>query len=288
MTEIISYTSLPKFKFFAPTSLDETLELLEHHQNSVALLAGGTDLLIEMRQRVKTPDVIIDLKKVPDLCILNSEDDKLEIGATTPINKILSLPGLKNNYMALYQSLNDLADDILRYRATIGGNICTASPAADTAGSLMIFQAKVYIKSFKGGVRKISMKDFFTGAKTNCLSPNEIVTKIEIPKPAMGTNTRFKKMKRSSEDLALVGIAGLHNKSNTYLSYTAVAPTPIFVDISHFFKDSSLKLTEDVFSTIWKEVLPHINPIDDVRAGKNYRIHIAEILTRDILRDMME
>jgi carbon-monoxide dehydrogenase medium subunit len=259
MSEIISYTTLPGFEYISPTTLDEALKLLEQHQNSVKLLAGGTDLIIELRQRLIEPKVIIDLKKIPDLCILKKTDDGLEIGATTPISEVLSLPEIKDSYTTLYQSLIDLADEILRFRATIGGNICTSSPAADTAGSLMVLQAEVQIKSLSRGIRTMPIKDFFTGVKQNCLAHDEILIKIIIPKPSEETQSRFKKMKRSSEDLAIVGIAGLHNRNATFLSYTAVGPTPVFVDLSNYFKDIKAKLTEDTFLSLWKEILPHLN-----------------------------
>jgi len=288
MNNIISYTTLPKFEYFTPSTLEEVLNLLEQYQESAKILAGGTDLVIELRQRLKEPRVIIDVKKIPYLRNLNNSVDKLEIGAATPINEILALPEVKHSYTALYQSLNDLADKILRYRATIGGNICTASPAADTACSLYVFKAEVQIASRSRGIRTVPIQDFFTGVKRNCLSPDEIVTKIVIPKPQEGTHSKFMKMKRSSEDLALVGIAGLHNQQFTFLSFTAVAPTPIFVDVSTFFTNSDPKLTEEKFSAVWKELIPYLNPIDDVRASKNYRIHIAEILTRNILREIIE
>ncbi len=288
MNSIISYTSLPKFEYFTPSTLNETLKLLEQYQKSVKLLAGGTDLIIELRQRLREPKVIIDVKKIADLRNLNIKEDRLEIGAATPINEILAHPEIKESYTALYQSLSDLGDEILRYRATVGGNICTASPAADTACSLIVLKADVHIASQSRGIRTVPIQEFFTGVKRNCLAPDEIVTKIVVPKPPEGTLSRFKKMKRSSEDLALVGIAGLHNQQFTFLSFTAVAPTPIFVDVSTFFTDIDPKLTEDKFSAVWKELIPYLNPIDDVRASKNYRIHIAEILTRNILREIIE
>ena len=288
MNDIISYTTLPKFEYLVPSTLDEALKLLEQHQKSAKLLAGGTDLVIELRQRLKKPGVIIDVKKIPDLRNLNITIDRLEIGAAATIHEILALPEIKHSYTALYQSLSDLADEILRHRATIGGNICTASPAADTACSLIVLQAEVHITSKSRGIRIVPIQDFFIGVKRNCLSPDEIVTKIVVPKPPEGTHSRFKKMKRSSEDLALVGIAGLHNHQLTYLSYTAVAPTPIFVDVSTFFTNNDPKLTEEKFLAVWKELLSHLNPIDDVRSSKSYRIHIAEILTRNILREIIK
>ena len=113
-----------------------------------------------------------------------------------------------------------------------------------------------------------------------------MITSISIPRPIEGTRSAFKKMKRSVEDLALVGVAGFRNSENTYLAYSAVAPTPLFMDISDIVTSNSSKLDESLFSDIWNFVFPLLKPIDDVRASKNYRIHISEILTREILKEV--
>ena len=180
----------------------------------------------------------------------------------------------------------DLADEILRQRATIGGNIGTASPAADTSTPLLIYEAKVTILSKSRGKRIIPIKDFFTGVKQNCLSPDEIITSITIPRPKSGTRSSFRKMKRSVEDLAIAGVACLHNDLHTYLAYSAVAPTPIFVDLTAIIPANVTRLNESIFTQIWDYIIPLLKPIDDVRASKDYRIHISEILTRILLKEV--
>ncbi|MFX0182454.1 MAG: FAD binding domain-containing protein [Candidatus Hodarchaeota archaeon] len=286
MTETISYISLPKFKLEIPESLEEALQILDKHQNDCKILAGGTDLLLELRQRHINPKFIIDVKKIPELQKLELTDSGLHIGAAVPISNILALVELKKYFRAFYQALWNMCDEILRNRATVGGNISTASPAADTAGPLHVYKAIVEIHS-KSGKRQIPIERFFTGAKENCLDLNELVTSITLPLPSKNSRSAFRKMTRIKEDLALVGVTGFHDENYTCLAYTAVAPTPILKDITHLINGISFKLTQREFESIWNEIRPNISPITDVRSGRDYRLHIAEIFTIQILKEIL-
>ncbi len=287
MKNTISFSTLPDFDLLTPSSLNEVLELLNQYKEKSRLLAGGTDLLIELRQRLKAPEVLIDLKKVSDLQTIRITDDELIIGAVTPIIEILTLPVVKEEFNALYQALIDLADEIIRYRATLGGNIGTASPAADSAAPLYVLDAQIEISSLSDA-RTIPITQFFTGVKSNILSTDEVITSIRIPRPLKGTKSAFMKAKRSSEDLAIVGVACLHNEKRTSLAYTAIAPTPLLIDITDFKLEKREDLNQTIFERIWEKILPNLNPIDDVRSSKKYRIHMAEIITRKILKEALE
>lgn len=287
MNSTISYSSLPKFTIFIPISLNEALELLNEHQRDARILAGGTDLLIELQHRLKTPRVIIDIKNVPELCTLRITNSELIIGAAVPIMEILTLPAIQNQYTALYEALKDLADEIIRYRATIGGNIGNASPAADSAAPLLVFKAKVHVASMNNGERTIPIREFFTGVKTNSLQPDELITKISIPCPIKNTRSAFRKMKRSAEDLAVVGVSGSRNNAHTYLSYIAIAPTPIFVDISEKIPKNLESINEINFEQLWEYIAAFLKPIDDIRASKVFRMHIAEVLTLSVLKEII-
>ncbi|MHA2346323.1 MAG: FAD binding domain-containing protein [Candidatus Hodarchaeales archaeon] len=287
MNSTISYSTLPKFSFFKPNSLNETLKLLNDHQDNAKILAGGTDLLIELQQRLKSPKVIIDIKNVPELRILRITDTELNIGATVSIMEILSLPAIQDQYLALYESLKDLADEVIRYRATVGGNIGNSSPAADSAAPLLVYESEIHVSSLKNGERVIPIKEFFTGVKTNSLQPNELITKISIPKPDENTLSSFRKMKRSAEDLAVVGVAGCRNNDHTLLSYIAIAPTPILVDITTRFPRNLETINDINFEQLWEYICPHLKPIDDVRASKAFRMHIAEVLTLTVLKEII-
>ncbi|MHA2094994.1 MAG: FAD binding domain-containing protein, partial [Candidatus Hodarchaeales archaeon] len=163
-----------------------------------------------------------------------------------------------------------------------------SSPAADSATPLYVLNGEVNITSHTRGSRSIPIVKFFTGVKRNCLLPDEIITSISIPRPMKGSKSSFKKMKRSSEDLAIVGVAGFHNEIRTCLAYSAIAPTPLLIDITDNIGSIGQKLDESNFKIIWGKILPNLKPIDDVRASRQYRIHMAEILTRTILKEIVE
>ncbi|MFX0149344.1 MAG: FAD binding domain-containing protein [Candidatus Hodarchaeota archaeon] len=286
MTETISYVTLPEFRIEVPNSLDEALEILNKYQKDCKVLAGGTDLLLELRQRLITPKFIIDVKNIPELQKLELTDTGLHIGAAVPISKVLALVDLKEQFKALHQALNNMCDEILRNRATIGGNISTASPAADTAGPLFVHKAIVKVQS-KSGLRKIPIDKYFTGVKESSLAPDELVISIYIPFPSKESKSAYKKVTRAKEDLALVGVAGFHDDNNTYLAFTAIAPTPILKDITHLIKGVSSKTAKNVFKSIWEEIKPILRPITDVRTTKEYRLYITEILTIQILKEIL-
>ncbi|MFX0171241.1 MAG: FAD binding domain-containing protein [Candidatus Hodarchaeota archaeon] len=286
MTETISYVTLPEFKIEVPNSLDEALEILDKNKKDCKVIAGGTDLLLELRQRLITPKIIIDVKNIPELQKLELTDTELRIGAAVPISKVLALVDLKKQFKALYQALNHMCDEILRNRATIGGNISTASPAADTAGPLFVHKAIVNVQS-KSGIRKIPIDRYFKGVKENSLTPDELVVSINIPYPSKESKSAYKKVTRVKEDLALVGVAGFHDDNSTRLAFTAIAPTPILKDITHLIKGVPSKTAINVFKSIWKELEPILSPITDVRTTKEYRLYITEILTIQILKEIL-
>jgi len=288
MNTTISYTSLPEFEFKSPNILKEVLSLLNIHRSDAVILAGGTDLLPELRHRIKCPKVIIDIKKIPELNELNLSDKFLNIGAAVPIAKVLSFPKLESLFTALYQSLQDFCDEILRNRATIGGNIATSSPAADSAGPLLVFDAIIEINSISKGKHTVKLENFFKGVKTNCLEPDELITRIRLPIPEVETKSAYFKMKRGAEDIALVGVAGASNKTRTVFAYSAVAPTPILINASAILAQNRNQTKEDLFQLIWNQIQGRIQPISDVRSGKEYRFHIAEIYTRKMLQEFLK
>jgi carbon-monoxide dehydrogenase medium subunit len=286
LIERISHINLPEFEIKTPNSLDEALHLLSTYQTNCKVLAGGTDLLVDLRHRLIKPTVVIDIKNIPELQQLEFTNKGFEIGAAVSISRVLSYFGLKSKYPALFQALSDMCDEILRHRATIGGNIATASPAADTAGPLLVYQADVEIRSHSKKTRNVPIYKFFTGVKTCNLNSDELITKITLPIPSETEKSAFLKMKRGVEDLALVGVTGLHDQNFTRLAFTSVAPIPVILDISEIIPNGSSTITEKSFQVIWEKVLTKINPITDVRSSREYRLHITEILTRMILKEI--
>jgi len=291
---IIVYPKLlPEFEYFRPTTLDEALELLNKHAGEAAILAGGTDLLVDMRLRIKRPKYVIDIKGIKELHKVEYEEGiGITIGATVTLNELLRNKVIKEKYHVLWDAMRQMCDYHLRNRATLIGNICNASPAADSAPALLILNAKVNIASAEG-TRTVDIKDFFTWVKKTVLKPNELVTSVFIPEPPKGSKGKYYKVVRSVEDLALVGVAGLvanpkvPSERIVRLAYASVAPTPVRVfEVEELFKQD--KPINELIDKAVEIVLKRLSPISDVRATKEYRLHMIEIGTRLVLKELLE
>lgn len=278
--------SLPDFSFKRPKTLKEAIDLLDQHRGKCVILAGGTDLISDMRARVKVPEVVIDIKNIEELVKVTYTPGKgLHIGAAAPINDVLKEPAVEKRYRCLYDSLSDLCDAIIRYRATIGGNICTASPAGDSAPSLLVLGASVEIQG-PGGTRIIDLQDFFLGVKKNSLAQNEIVKAILVPDFPEGSLSRYYKMKRGAEDLAVVGTAGIHHQDGkVLLAYSSVAPKPVLVDVTD--KINQGKTLDEKADLAVNMALETVKPISDVRGSAGYRKHLVDITTRFVLMEIL-
>ncbi len=283
---VIYYTRLPGFKYYRPSSLTELLELKDKFREEAYLLAGGTDLLVDLRLRVKKPRYIIDLKGVRELHQLEYTSDRLAIGATTTLKEVEEYSVVREKYPILWSTVKKLADPVIRSRATLVGNLCNASPAADTAPPLLIYNSVVEIASVNG-VRRVWLRDFFKGVKKTVLEPNEVVTKVYVPEPPVHTGEYFK-VGRSVEDIAVVGIALFVSnpedplKRVVRLAYSSVAPTPVLVEgVEELFR-SNRSLGELIDKTI-EVVMSSISPISDIRGSREYRLHVIEYCTRYLL-----
>ncbi len=282
---------LPKFEYYKPSTLDEALELLAKFKGDARILAGGTDLIVDLRSRIKKPKAVIDIKGIKELHKLEYIEGKgLIVGATVTLNELLEHPIVKSKFHVLYDSVRQLADMQLRNRATLVGNICNASPAADSAPALLVLDAKVKAVS-KRGERVIEIKDFFKWVKKTALEPDEMVTEVFIPEPPEGSRGKYYKATRNVEDLAIVGVAGLvahpnePSKRIVRLAYASVAPTPIRIyEVEELFKrDEPLpKLIDEAVNIALRKV----SPITDVRGSDWYRRHLVDVLTRKLLIEL--
>ena len=284
--------TLPDFEYFKPKTLNQAVELLDRYGEEARVLAGGTDLIVSMRDRVLTPRYLIDIKDIEELrrCSYH-KGEGLTIGSTATLNEVAEQKAVKERYHALHDALKDMCDELLRNRATLVGNICNASPAADCAPPLMVLDATVEAASVEGR-RTIEINNFFAGVKKTSLKPNELVTVVHVPELPEEARSRYVRGKRTSEDLALVGVAALvanvlePAKRIIRLAFSSVGPTPIrALEVDEVFKkDQPLsELTEEALSAVMKKV----TPISDVRAGKEYRLHLVDTLTRLVLKELL-
>ena len=276
----------PEFDFAQPETLADAFALVEKHGKDARLLAGGTDLLVQMKMERLSPSWVISLAKVAELNGITS-DKGLNIGAMTSIKAVSASPEVKAGYAALVEACNSYSTVSIMLMGTIGGNVCNASPASDTAPALMVFDASVVLKSAKA-TRKVLLRDFFTGPGKTVLKEGEILTAIELPEPAAGTGSAFLKISRVVADIsqvcAAVSLVRDGDKiTDCRIALGSVAPTPIGMKDA---VDSLIghKGTPEAFARAAEIVANDIKPITDVRATKEYRRQAARIIVRDALQ----
>jgi len=284
---------LPNFDYFAPQTLQETFELLEKHGREAKLLAGGTDLIISLRAREQRPKSLIDVKGVKELHELSFDERRgLAVGAAVNLNKLIHYEAASKNYPLLKEAVSTIGDYEIRNRATLVGNICNGSPAADSAPALLVLDAYVNIASQKGK-RTVPLREFYTGVKKTVLASNELATSVAVPTPPKGYRGGYLKGRRTvGEDLTLVGVGGLvapasKGGRSVRLAYASVAPTPVrALEAEKVFESN--KPLDDLLEQAMPIVRKTISPISDVRGGEDYRANLVDVLTRRLLRQLWE
>ena len=269
---------LPKFRYQKPKTVDEAVTLLSEHGREAKILAGGTDLLIGIDEGTVSAQYVVDVKAIPDLRGISvAESGELTIGACATINEILETERLPAGMGAVREAASVLATYQIRNRATVGGNLCNASPACDLGPPFLVLGASLRVVA-RNGDRTVPLRDFFSGVKLTCCRPDELVTHIMVP-ACNGTLSAFRKRQRiGGHDLALVNAAGAFSEAGGLrIALGAVAPTPLLFD---GFDGTGLDETEKIV----KMVMESISPVDDVRSSRLYRQHMAEFLVTELLR----
>ena len=273
------------FEFFEPTTIEEASSLLAQYNGKARFFAGGTDLLVAMKERVETPEYLISLEHIPGLeGITHNESDGLSIGATTKMRSIEQSSIIRNHYTALAEGASEIGSIQVRNLATIGGNICHASPAADTVAGLLVLEAQVKIAS-ADGVSTAPIEDFFLGPGQSVLKVGEIVTGFTCPPRPENSGSQYIKQKiRQVMDLAFVGVAAAVQVDDgivkdVKIGLAAVAPTPIrATDAEALLRGKSL--TEAILDQAASAASAQSSPISDLRCSADYRREIVEVLTK--------
>lgn len=197
------------FDFYAPTTVDEALELLHKYQDSVAVIAGGTDLVLELNERSISPAVVIDLKKIKELNYIRIEDGMYRIGSMTTHAALAADETIKQTVRILHDSTRQVGSPQIRNLGTIGGNICKSSVAGDGLAACVTLNADVTLRSVRG-TRTMNINDFLAGEgaqKRNILAADELMTEVSFPVPdPKHTATAFYKLaKRKSLAISVIG-----------------------------------------------------------------------------------
>lgn len=276
----------PEFAFARPESLAEAFALLKEHGPGARLLAGGTDLLVQMKMERLSPDLVISLSGAKELQGI-AAGDGLTIGAATTIWEISKSPVVGEQLPALREACNAYSTVSIMFMGTIGGNLCNASPAADTAPALLVHDASVVIKSVRSE-RTVPLAEFFTGPGKTVLKPGEIVTAVAVPKPATGTGSAFLKISRVVADISQVCAAVSLVRDGARvtgcrIALGSVGPTPVRAARAEA-ELTGRDGTPQAFAKAAAIVSEDIRPITDVRASETYRRHVARTLVRDALQ----
>ncbi|MCA8999982.1 MAG: FAD binding domain-containing protein, partial [Planctomycetaceae bacterium] len=180
------------FEYEAPTSLAEAVSLLERHNGQARPLAGGTDLIGHIRVGRLAPDVVIDIKKIPELNALSHGDDGLHLGAAVSCRRIIRDERIRSDYSALADACSIIGGMQIQTRASVGGNLCTSGAAADSTPALIALGAQCVIAG-PSGSRSIPVEEFCTGPGTNVLMPGELLVEFVIPNPAPRSGSHYRR-----------------------------------------------------------------------------------------------
>ncbi len=277
------------FEFFEPTTIEEASSLLIQYNGKAQLLAGGTDLLIAMKDRALTPEYVISLEKIPGLDgIQYDAEGGLRIGAMTKMRTLEQSSTLQSDYTALAEGAAEVGSIQIRNLATLGGNICHGSPAAETSAALLVFSAQVRIASAEGE-RTVPIEDFFLGPGKTVLKKGEIVTAFECPPLKANSGSQYLKQKiREVMDLAFVGVAAsVQLKNGTVadakIGLAAVAPKPIRATNAEAILRGNA-LTEAILEQAASAASAQSSPISDLRCSADYRREMVKVLTHRAVR----
>jgi CO/xanthine dehydrogenase FAD-binding subunit len=280
---------LPQFSYYDPKHSDEACRLLSEMREDAKVLAGGTDVLVNMKRGwLKTPNVV-NILKIPEIQGAEAKSDCFHLGATLLVIEISESAMLRQNLPALVKAARVVGSPLIQNRATIGGNIVRASPAADLPPPLMAYGARVVLTSVDGS-REVPLEDFFVGPEETVIQPNEILSRIIVDRSPAHTGAEYIKLgHRNAMECAITAVAsritlnkpdGVIKDARVVLS--AVAPKTIHARSTEEIlvgEKPSQELFEKAASIASKEC----SPIDDIRSRADYRRSMAGVLTKRTL-----
>ncbi len=268
------------FLYERPRTGKDLAAMLAEHGAGALLLAGGTDLLVQLRARAVQPKLVADIKAVEEHQIVQHHDGgAVTIGAAVPMNRVIDDARLRPVCAGLCDAAQSVATWAIRNRATVVGNIANASPCADTVPPLCVLGASVELRSARGS-RQMPVQDFIVGVRKTARAADEYVAAVHIPAQTRGTRTLFAKRQRvRGHDLALTNAALLHDpeRKRLRLAVGSCSPAPIVLDLDDLA--TSLELEEAA-----RRAMAAIAPITDVRAGAEYRTDMTGVLVRRLFQ----
>lgn len=294
---MIRYPSMKKairpFEYFSPKTLGEATSLLKRYGSDAKILAGGTDLLVWMKDRILTPRVIISIRKIVDISSgIETTEEGLVIGALTKISDLESSAIVRESYLGLQEAAFSLGSAQVRNMATVGGNICRASPSGDVLNSLNSFKAIVTLVGAYG-TREVPVQDFCVGPGKTVMIVGEIATKIKVPKMPENSASVFLKLSRTAVDLAKINLSttAVFSKNglceDICLVAGAVAPIPKrLTEAEEILKGT--KFDEKTVAKAAEAAAGEVKPITDIRSTERYRRKMVTLLMKRAAQKLLE
>jgi xanthine dehydrogenase FAD-binding subunit len=279
---------LRAFSYAAPGSVQEATRLLASANGGARILAGGTDILVQLREGLRQADLVVDVKKIPELMELAFDARQgLHLGASVPCYRLYESPDLVQAYPALTDAARIVGGWQIQSRASVGGNLCNSSPAADTVPPLIALKAICRIAR-PDGVREVRAEDFCTGPGRNLLEKGEMLVAMHLPAPAPMSGSAYERFIPRNE-MAVVGAAAWVQLSAAgdrieaaRIAVGAVAPTPrLAVEAGDYL--AGKPTSEQTFAEAGDLARKVAAPIDDMRGTIEFRTHIVGVLVKRIL-----
>lgn len=284
---------LPKFEYLVPKTLDEATMLLSELGAGAKIMAGGTDIIPPMRDKVLKADYLIDIKHIPGLDYISyDEKEGLKIGALAKLYDIQTSKLVKQKNPSVAQAAKYVASTQIRHKGTMVGNICNASPSCDTAPILIAQNATILVHGPEQD-RQIPAGQFFKGVKKTYLEHNEIVTGIVIPPLQENEHAAYiKHSVRKAMDLAIVGVAAWVKMDGNVcvdarITLGAVAITPVRAPSAEKVLIGK-ELTDEVIAEAGLAAMSDCKPISDVRASAEYRHDMVRVFTKRAIKKALE
>jgi len=280
---------MSRYDYYQPESLEEAFRLKKTIPDSV-YISGGTELMVRINKKELHPRALISLRSIPDLCGVEN-GKKIRIGAMTSISDIKKNSLLYEKYPVLFQAAKELGGVQIRNVATIGGNLCNGSPAADLAPPLLALEAKVRLQSDQKS-RELPLENFFLGPGETSLSPGEILTDILLEPPEKNTKTIFLKKGRTRMDLAVASVAVLIRTEgdrclSARVAVGSAAPTPLrLFEVEALLEGATY--SRELLTEAQQQASHSVSPITDVRSTADFRCHLVGVLVKRALEKLMD
>ena len=282
---------MKRFAYYQPRSLDEAFGLMKKHNGGARYVAGGTDAILRVKQKVWEPDALISLRWIDELLGISSEDGFLILGSMVLWREIETDPLVRQCCPALAQAASVVANPQIRNVATLGGNLCNAAPSADGAPPLMVMQAVLAV-SGPDGEREVPIKEFFQGPGRHCLNPHEVLKEIRIPIVSQNTGMAFIKTGRVNQDIAVSNVAVMLEVEGEVctqcrISAGAVGPVPLRLEDTERLIEGH-EMTADLLQAVQKKAALEVTPITDVRSTEEYRRTVTGVMVKRAVAEALE